>query len=90
MVAIWGNQRILGPQGTGNRCDDRPECDGVAGVDSDLVRGLVHTLDGCGYHNLAFAISKCATDKPQSEQAEVEQREFVELAKKLLKNFEQK
>ncbi len=50
------------------------------------TRALVRMLDHAGYHNLAFAIMKCAGGGDESPLKHQEMNEFINMAKRLLKN----
>lgn len=50
------------------------------------IRALVRLLDQYGFHNVAFAIAKCASDGRDDPLVDLEMDGFVKLAKRLLKN----
>ncbi len=56
----------------------------LPGNRAEFTRALVEILDGRGFHNLAFAIMKCATDDAENPLVNKEMDEFIRLAKTLL------
>lgn len=51
---------------------------------SEFLRALVGLLDNAGYHNVAFAIARCADDYADNVVVNSELEGFLSLAKNLL------
>ncbi len=54
------------------------------GSRGEFSRALVEMLDSRGYHNLAFAVMRCANDNNENEQTVREMAGFIDMATRFL------